>query len=64
METLISYVVSPYGQTAIPEPVRHSALMRAVRKYRDDAMKIQAYREKLVYRWAQGTAYFLWKHHV
>jgi hypothetical protein len=54
--------VSAFGETYIPEPVRHSCVMRAVRKYRSDPIKIRQYASRLLARWASGTAYYLWRH--
>jgi hypothetical protein len=58
---VISVTVA-FGRVVIPEPVRQMALSRALRKYRTEgALKVHEYRSRLIYRWARGTAYYLWK---
>jgi hypothetical protein len=58
----ICLYVSAFGETVIPEPVRHFCLMRAVRKFPGQPIKIKEYAARLIARWASATAYYLWRH--
>lgn len=52
--------ISAFGQVVIPEPVRQRAFASALRK-RLSAVEASKYANRLMARWAQGTAYLLWK---
>jgi hypothetical protein len=62
MRDRVMRVVTDFGDVGVPEPIRHSALLRALRKYRAlGAVKVADYQDMMIYRWARATAFLLWK---
>ena len=53
-------ILTPFGEVTLPDVVRQRAYASAIRKHRN-VLKVQKYAQAVIYRWAQGTAFFLWR---
>lgn len=55
-------IVTPFGEYSDSnQQINSSALHRAIKKYKDDIVKIMAYRNRLLYRYASRFCFVHWR---